>query len=149
MRLANVYDYGGSERILWDLLLEREPHVNISHHDMPSWDAHCAFIESRPYREWYIVLGDRDVPVGACYLSRWNEIGVFIFSKHRHNGYGPTAVMALMLRHADERLLANVSPNNPESRKLFEGLGFRHIQDTLEFVNPVTLCRERTVVNED
>ncbi len=37
-------------QFLYDLLFERPSYANISHKEMPTYDAHCAFIKSKPYR---------------------------------------------------------------------------------------------------
>lgn len=129
MILVDVYEYDGSYEVLFDLLSEREPHVNISHQKMPTWDEHCAFVQSRPYREWYII-DDDGLPVGASYLSKQNEIGVFVFKEERGKGYGSFAIQSLIYRHADEQLFANVAPDNKGSQELFTGVGFELCQYT-------------------
>lgn len=134
MKLIDVYEIANSEKILYDLLSERETVVNISHHQMPTWEQHCEFVNSRPYREWFIVINDTEKPVGACYLSKQNEIGVQVFRDFQGRGYGNFAIQAIMYRHADERLLANISPENVKSQEVFKKLGFRLIQYTYEWI---------------
>ena len=131
-----MYRIENSEKLLYDLLSEREPHVNISHQEMPTWEEHCAFVASHPYKEWNIIVSDTNKLVGACYLSRMNEIGVFIFKAHQGKGYGTFAIDAMRIRHPGERILANVAPSNDASHKLFKKLGFRLIQVTYEWVSP-------------
>lgn len=139
MKLTSVYARRGAERILWELLEERTADQSISHRCMPNWGEHLDFILSKPYAAWYII----DVPdpfgpvgVGAIYLSKANEIGVAIYKQFRRRGYARKAISLLMSEHEDRpRFLANVSPRNPKSREMFEALGFRHIQDTLELRN--------------
>jgi RimJ/RimL family protein N-acetyltransferase len=119
-------------KILWRLLEERDESVNISHKGMPTYRAHCKFVNSRPYKAWYFIVVDNEV-VGSCYLTKNNEIGIQIFAAHQGNGYAETAVSCLMSLHGKElRYLANINPRNGKSRAMFEKLGFRHIQDTLE-----------------
>lgn len=112
------------------MLGERDPFVNISHWQMPSWPDHLAFIDRRPYREWWLIELEGAI-VGACYLSKQNEIGIFVYRLKRRQGIGSAAVRMLMDRHPGERLLANINPHNEGSRAMFEALGFRHVQDTL------------------
>lgn len=134
MRLVDLYRVAEAPALLYRLLEEREPDVNISHKAMPSWRQHLAFIRSRPYRAWYLIEADGGY-VGAVYLSRQNEIGVFVLREHRGKGYGSAAVRKVMERHRSvKRFLANINPRNQRSIALFSDLGFRHIQNTYELV---------------
>jgi len=126
--LESVYAYNNRHQILWDLLLERDESVNISHRQMPTWDQHQEFIESRPYKSWYFVCDPS--PVGACYLTNADEIGAFIFKQHHKKGYGRFAIKQIMELHGKRRYLANIAPQNDPSRFLFTGLGFKLLQNT-------------------
>ena len=132
MNLIDVYTRPDRHDLLYWLLAERGEEVNISHKKMPSEREHIAFVESKPYEAWYFICDPE--PVGACYLSRQNEIGVFVFSAHQKKGYARAAIKAIIDRHGPGRYLANVSPRNEASRFLFSGLGFRMIQNTYEMV---------------
>jgi RimJ/RimL family protein N-acetyltransferase len=130
MRLVSVYERPDRAQLLYNLLEERAPEVNISHKAMPSWDEHVQFVESKPYQAWYFI---EDGPtVGACYLSKQDEIGVFIFKEHQGKNYATWAIETLMMGHGKRRYLANISPQNGTSMKLFRNLGFRHVQNTYE-----------------
>lgn len=138
MRLIDVYDEPGAAQVLYDLLGERNPVANISHRAMPSWDEHLAFIAGRPYQDWYLITVDGTY-VGAIYLTKpggksraGDEIGVAILKAHRGKGYARAAIELLMQIHGARRYLANIAPGNEASIHLFEGLGFRHIQNTYE-----------------
>lgn len=135
LKLVSAYAREDAADILFALLKERDPRVNISHVEMPTWEQHCAFISSRPYREWYLIDAG-DVTVGACYVSKQNEIGAFVFAQHQGCGYGSAAVKRLLSEHAGERLLANIAPLNDRSRAMFERLGFRHVQNTFALEVP-------------
>lgn len=128
MRLVSVYLSERAPKVLYDLLLERDPNVNISHKDMPTWEEHCAFVESRPYHAWYI-MEENTVPVGAIYLTYQRELGLFVFKKHRGNGYGPQAMAELKRRHPG-KLLANVSVRNRDGIAFWETQGFKPLQHT-------------------
>ncbi len=132
MKLIDVYDVPQeAPKLLFRLMEERTPEVNISHRGLPDWDAHLAFIASRPYDAWYLIQDD-DTFVGAIYLSKTSEIGVFILRDHRGNGYGTRAIELLMQACPRERYLANINPANTSSIEFFRALGFVHIQNTYE-----------------
>jgi RimJ/RimL family protein N-acetyltransferase len=118
-------------QLLYKLLQEREPHVNISHRVMPSWKQHNTFIARRPYSAWYLIKSHHDY-VGAIYLTAINEIGISILARWRGFGFGPHAIRLLMRKHARMRYLANISPRNEKSIRMFQRLGFRIIQQTYE-----------------
>ena len=131
MKLLRIQDTPAAPELLYQLLQERAPATNISHREMPTWDAHTHFIQSRPYKAWYVIQRDGS-PVGSIYLSKINEIGVFILIKHQGQGFGKLAIQMLMEKHPGERFLANINPNNSRSIKFFKSLGFKHIQNTYE-----------------
>lgn len=137
IRLVDVYsqqpDNSASTRFLYDLLAERDPSVNISHRKMPTFEQHSAFVDSRPYKAWYVVFTENH-PIGATYLTEDNEIGTFITKTHQGKGYGKLAVIALMNMHPEKRYLANIAPGNARSMAMFERLGFGLIQYTFERV---------------
>ena len=132
MNLTSIYERPDRALVLHQLLEEREPEANISHKAMPTWDEHVRFVESRPYEAWYFI--EDEGIVGACYLSKQDEIGVFVFKEHQGKGYGPWAIEAIMLKHGKRRYLANVSPRNTRSAEIFRNLGFKQIQATYERV---------------
>lgn len=122
-------------KVLWQLMQEREPHVNISHRGMPTWEQHVNFVSSRPYKNWWIIQTDEGECAGACYLSKQNEIGVFVLKAYSGRSIGLSAICEIMVLHPGERLLANINPRNESSIALFERLGFRHCQSTYELVS--------------
>lgn len=126
--LYEVEHFVGAGRVLYDLLAERKEHESISHKQMPVWDEHMAFVRSKPYAHWYVVVID-GVRVGAVYLTHQREIGVSIFNLFRNKGYGRRAIETMMALHPG-KFLANVAPGNQKSIDLFAKLGFNHIQNT-------------------
>ena len=135
IELVSVYNDPAAYGLLHDLLAERTPEQSVSHKKMPSYFEHIQFVDSKPYKAWYLVIEESEGYVGAVYLSRQNEIGVGIFKAHRGKGYGEAAVKELMRRcplPEGERYLANVNPDNDVSRAMFEKLGAKVIQYTYE-----------------
>lgn len=117
---------------LYRLISERTPEQSISHREVPSYTEHVTFVRSNPYKHWYLIES-QDGIVGATYLSKQNEIGIFIFKAHAGKGYGTAAVKKLMMLHSGP-FLANINPDNAPSRAMFEKLGFKFIQVT--YVSP-------------
>ena len=141
IRLIDVYEDwpsalgpNPSEKILYDLLEERDPNANISHKEMPTMSEHEAFVRRMPYRAWYLIqtwpTSFREF-VGAIYLTNQREIGIGIFKKYQGQGHGTAAVRQLMELHPG-KFYANISPHNPNSVKLFKRFGAKLIQNTFE-----------------
>lgn len=132
LRLVSVYSTPQSAKILYELLAERNSRINISHRAMPTPAQHRAFIRSKPYRGWFLLKSTLNNFVGSVYLSKGNEIGIFIFKKHRALGYGKAALKIIQSRFSPKRFLANINPANKESINFFKKAGFKHIQNTYE-----------------
>jgi RimJ/RimL family protein N-acetyltransferase len=118
---------------LYDLLRERDPRANISHRKMPSYEEHVKFILSNPYKIWYVIyLGN--TKSGSIYLSKQNEIGIFILAKYQGKNIGKQALQLLMKKNPESRYLANVNPKNRKSINFFKKNKFTLIQHTYEFI---------------
>ena len=106
-----------------------EPDTNISHSTMPTWHDHVKFIKSSPYTAWYVIMR-RNSKIGVVYLTKHNEVGVYIKKEFRRKGYAAHSIKLMMEKFRSRRFLANINPSNKASISLFEGLGFGHIQNT-------------------
>ena len=120
-------------KFLYTLLSERESLVNISHKTMPTYDEHLNFINSKPYSKWYIVKKNTQ-SIGSIYLSKQNEIGIFIKKEFQKDGLGTASMKLLMEKNPRSRYLANVNPKNLKSQKFFKKSGFKLIQNTYELL---------------
>ena len=142
IELASVYKVQEAPKILYDLLVERstedDPFINISHRKLPTWREHLKFFDSHPYHKWFLIYSD-EVPVGTCYISKKNEIGIVLLQKHRKKGYGLEAVNKLVTEYKplkeipgirSGQFIANINPKNEPSIRLFSKLGFSHISNT-------------------
>lgn len=129
MMLVSVYEVQAIPA-LYSLLSERTPQQSISHKQMPSLSEHAAFVQSRPYEAWYMIV-DGPGFVGSVYLSKQREIGIFLFLNCQGCGYASWAVEEMKRLHPG-KFLANVNPDNAPSIRFFERLGKR-IQVTYEF----------------
>lgn len=134
INLISVYKRPDRLQILFELLSERSRSESISHKEMPTPEEHVKFVESKPYKAWYFI--ECDGIKGACYLSKRNEIGVFIFKQHQGFDYGKKAVTALIKKHGPGRYLANINPGNNRSLRMFGDLGFELCQYTYELAVP-------------
>ncbi len=119
---------------LYKLLENRNPDANISHKSMPSYDEHVKFVLSEPYSTWYIILVNGEKS-GSIYLSKQDEIGLFILNNLQGKGIGNSALQLLIQKNPRKRYLANVNPQNEKSSHFFTKNNFRLIQYTYEFTN--------------
>jgi len=117
-------------RFLYQLLSERTQQQSISHRKMQSYLEHCLFVASEPYKAWYIIKSpvSHDF-VGSIYLTKQNEIGIFISQEKRGLGLAKAAIEKLM-RLYDGPFLANINPQNQASIDFFEKMGFKQLQVT-------------------
>ena len=122
-------------KFLFDLLQERDKRANISHKKIPTYASHVKFIESKPYKKWYIVImndsGDKK-KIGSIYLSKTDEIGIFVLKEFQEKNIGKFALSELIKKNPRKRYLANISPKNKKSLHFFENNGFKLIQYTFE-----------------
>lgn len=138
MRLCNVYREPTAIAVLYALLQQRPVVSRISHQEMPTYQQHIAFVHSRPYRMWWLIRVDGEF-VGDLHATHLNEIGVFLFQRHRGKGYGAQAVKLFMARHRPlvaipakrvRRWLAHIAPENDAGAGFFRKLGFRLVEQT-------------------
>lgn len=158
IKLLDLYQAGqirpGALEFLYELMQERDPEINISHRELPSFEQHRGFVTRRPYRFWYLLAADPQPPrddgfggqiafepvwVGYISATEANEIGVVLRKLYRGRGYGPAAIQQFMQWHRPNPpaessrngyWLANIAPGNEHSKHVFEKLGFRKIQET-------------------
>lgn len=131
IELLDVYSVPESEKFLYRLLQERMPHQSISHKRMPTYEEHLSYIANHPYQAWYLIYNTLVGIVGATYLTKIREVGLFIFNEFQGKGYGYAALAELRSRYPG-RMLANINPENPGSCIFFERHGGKQIQVTYE-----------------
>ncbi|BDQ31804.1 hypothetical protein NZNM25_19450 [Nitrosopumilus zosterae] len=110
---------------------ERDPKYNISHKKMPNYSQHEKFVLSKPYDKWYIILKSSK-EIGSIYLTKENEIGIFIKKNMQKKGIGFNVLKTLMEKNPRKRYLANINPMNKKSIRFFKNNGFKLIQYTFE-----------------
>ena len=127
LKLVNKSDI----RFLYNQLKERDPMINISHKKMPTYAEHSQFVLSKPYSKWYIII-HKNKKIGNTYLTKTNEIGIFILKSTKINGIGRIVLEEIIKMNPRSRYLANVSPKNDKSSNFFKKNGFKLIQYTYE-----------------
>ena len=129
VRLRNVDQ--SDFRLLYNLLKERNPNMNISHKNMPTYSEHIKFVKSKPYTKWNVIEYGKQ-KIGSIYLSKNNEIGIFLKKQFQGKNIGQESLELFMKMNPRKRYLANVSPKNTISQKFFKKNGFKLIQHTYE-----------------
>jgi len=114
---------------LFDLLKQREGTVNISHKSLPDWEEHLQYVKKHDYQLWDIIWVE-NTRIGNIYLTKNDEIGIFIDKKLQFHGYGSKALEEFMKKNGKKRYLANINPTNYKSIQFFGKHGFTHIQNT-------------------
>mgnify|MGYP001216295684 FL=1 len=118
-------------RFLYQILKEREINTNISHKKMPTYNEHIDFVQSKPYSKWYIIYFGRK-KVGSVYISKQNEIGIFIKRKFLKKGIGTRVLKIILEKNPKKRFLANINPKNKKSIEFLKKNGFKLLQKTYE-----------------
>lgn len=124
----NDYDF------LYELLKFRDTRVNISHKSMPTYKEHEKFIQSKPYTSWYVIIFEKS-RIGSIYLSKQDEIGIFLQPNSHRTGLGQLALEKLIEMNPRNRYLANVNPKNLKSTNFFKKNNFKLIQHTYELIS--------------
>ncbi len=140
MIFRSVYHTPGALETLYALLQERTPEQSISHKKMPTFDEHRKFVMSMPYVSWMVMetevgtdmAGWNKTIVGTVYVTRQHELGIMLFKRFHHQGYGTEALEWVRNTFKGQRLLANINPANAPSIAFFEKHGARLIQHTYE-----------------
>ena len=127
LRAVNTSDF----RFLFNLLKQRDDRANISHKKMPTYSDHVKFVKSKPYTKWYIIQKSK-IKIGSIYLSKNDEIGIFINEKFHGEGFATDAIKLVIDKNPRTRYLANVNPKNIRSTKFFKKNNFKLIQYTYE-----------------
>ena len=124
----DVYHVRDSCRMLYDILAEREDYMNISHKEMPTFEEHCIFVDSKPYKDWRLIE-DGGVIRGSVYITHNREVGIHIRSMYKGMGYGREAIKWMEKEHGLP-IYANISVRNYKSMAFFDARGYRRIQET-------------------
>ena len=127
LKIVNDSDF----RFLFNLLKQRDSKSNISHKKMPTYYEHVKFVKSKPYSKWYIIQKSK-IKIGSIYLSKNNEIGIFMNERFQREGIATKALELIINKNPRSKYLANVNPKNLRSAKFFKKNNFKLIQHTYE-----------------
>ena len=124
--------------VLYQLLKERPEYARISHKKMPTLNEHEKFVRSHPFYEWYLIRKS-NCYVGELQVTRLNEIGISILKRYQGQGFAEAALKLFVESHQPlhdkpavrvKAWLANVAPDNEDSKKFFSRMGFVKVQET-------------------
>lgn len=118
---------------LYELLLDRDPIVDISHKKMPTYNQHLKFLKSKPYSKWYIIWNNEQ-RIGSAYLSKQNEIGIVIKKEYQEELINKKVLKLIINQNSRQRYLVNIAPKNIRSKRFFKKNGFKLIQHTYELI---------------
>ena len=125
---------------LYELLKERDASITITQKNLPSLKEHKNFVENQlrsingnrkniekagldPYDGWYIITSDA-TDLGSIWIEEDGNIGLQVQKKFQKIGMGVIAFKKIQKMHKKENYKTTVSPNNNESIKFCEELGF-------------------------
>ena len=125
---------------LYELLKERDASITITQKNLPSLKEHKNFVENQlrsingnrkniekagldPYDGWYIITSDA-TDLGSIWIEEDGNIGLQVQKKFQKIGLGVIAFKKIQKMHKKENYKTTVSPNNNESIKFCEELGF-------------------------
>lgn len=118
-------------QFLYDLLAERPKEACISHKKMPTFEEHKRFVDSFPYKEWWVIMDGHDM-AGSVYLTHQNEFGMFIKNGFEGKQIATKTFKWVREKYPGERLFSNVNPNNKRIIEVLTRLGCKKVQETYE-----------------
>lgn len=118
-------------RFLYELLTERSTNENISHKSIPNFKQHVKFVESKPYTNWYVIYQNGQ-KCGSIYLSRQNEIGIWLKKEFDSRQAKKDAIKLIINKNPRSRYLININPKNTKMKNFLQKNKFKLIQHTYE-----------------
>lgn len=127
--------------ILYKFLKKRSIYDNISHTSLPNYQQHRLFVNTNPYRYWFLIFFSKKV-IGSAYVSRLNEISIKI-EKNNLVIYKETLKLLIenlkplkeIPSQRSKHFVINVSPKNKNLINLLSKMGLQKIQETYTIKN--------------
>ena len=114
---------------LYQLLKQRNISHNISHVKIPSLKQHIKFIDSKPYKRWYIIINNKQ-KIGSIYISKNSEVGIHLKNNQKKNKLLILVLKQFVKFHNEEFFYFNVSTNNKSLNNFFKKNNFSLLQLT-------------------
>ena len=124
--------------LLFEILKNRSSNSNLSHVKLPSYQKHKKFVNSRPYRYWFLIFSSNQL-IGSAYITRLNEISIKL---KKNNLFFYKQTLKLLLEGLKplkgipskrrSNFLINVSPKDKNLVSLFAKMKLLKIQETYE-----------------
>lgn len=139
MEIIDVYTLADHSKILYQLLAKRSVNAQISHQNLPSFEEHCAFVDSHPYLHWYVIYIDEHA-AGTAYITDMNTIGLSLSSEYA--SHMPAVLQWLMSHHTPlpeikskriPQFSININPANQSLILAVKAVGGQHVQNTYVF----------------
>ena len=136
LKLVKVNKSKLHAKILYKILDNRDTKDSISHTSKPSLEAHIKFINSLPYRHWFIIKRKSEI-LGSVYVTDNNEISINLLKKNKKN-FNETLNMIItnikplpgIPSRRSKQFILNLSPSNKYHIKLLHDFGAKKIQET-------------------
>lgn len=136
IELVKVNNSASHINALFEILKSRDSQSNISHTKLPSYKKHKQFVNSKPYRYWFLILSSNQV-IGNTYITRLNEISIKLKKK---NSFYYQEILSLLINNLKplkaipskrrSSFLLNVSSKDKNLISLFSRMGLKKIQET-------------------
>ena len=136
IELVKVNNSASHINALFEILKSRNSQSNISHTKLPSYKKHKQFVNSKPYRYWFLILSSNQV-IGNTYITRLNEISIKLKKK---NSFYYQEILSLLINNLKplkaipskrrSSFLLNVSSKDKNLISLFSRMGLKKIQET-------------------
>ena len=136
LKLVRVNGSNAHALILYNILKKRDTKTNISHKKIPTLKQHVNFINSLPYRYWFIIKKSSSV-LGSIYVTRSNEISISLLKKSTKNFSEVLSLITNSIKplpaiasKRNGKFILNLSPSNKFYNKLLKSIGAKKIQET-------------------
>tara|TARA_X000000950_G_C13918380_1_gene662085 strand:- start:2890 stop:3351 length:462 start_codon:yes stop_codon:yes gene_type:complete len=126
--------------ILFKLLKKRKAFTNISHHKVPSYEQHKRFVNSEPYRYWFLIRNNNSYK-GSTLITKNNEISIKLL---KHDNIIFSEIIGLIMKNIkplkeipsirNGNFIFNVSPKNKEVIKTLNNIKCQKIQETYKII---------------
>ena len=125
---------------LFQILKKRKKFDNISHKTLPTYKQHKMFVDSFPYRYWFLVVVSEEY-IGTVFVSKNNEISIKLL---KHNNIIYKEILNLIITNIkplkgipskrNSNFIINVSNRNIKVKEVLKKIKAEKIQETYEIL---------------